>query len=159
MDIKRFKRYNLTIIKLCVILGLLSGCGNKKEIDEELVPFNTKFERIAKECKLKPTDSSLKFSTSREKLYGWCQRFDGEVLINRRNWHTLSTVQKEQLVFHELGHCRLNQDHNDDDLNVMNTGGFIDEETYTEHYNYFIRKLFVGCKAPLFKKFEYKEIK
>lgn len=149
----------MTIIKLCVILGLLAGCGNKKEIDEELAPFNTKFERIAKECDIDLKPSSLKFSTSREKLYGWCQRFGGEVLINRRNWHTLSAVQKEQLVFHELGHCRLNQVHNDDDLNVMNTAGFIDEETYTEYYNYFIRRLFVGCKAPFFKKFKYKEIK
>lgn len=138
---------------------MLASCRSSTDVDSELIPFNNKFERIAKECQVELYDASLKFASTREKLYGWCRPYSGSVLINSRHWNKLTAVKKEQLIFHELGHCRLDQKHDDDDLNIMNTKGFIDEETYTEYYNYFIRKLFVGCKAPLFKKFKYKEIK
>jgi uncharacterized protein YecA (UPF0149 family) len=150
----------LTIIKLyaIVLLGLLVSCS-KTRIDDSLLAYNKRFETIAKECDIDLNSSSLEFTNSDEKLYGWCQYYPNGIKISVRGWSELPRTTKEQLIFHEMGHCRLDQPHDDEDLNVMNTVGFIDRQTYIKYYDYFIRKLFVGCKTPLFKKFKYKDIK
>jgi len=43
-----------------------------------------------------------------------------EILISKEVWKGLSPDQKEELVFHELGHCELNLGHIDGQY--MNTG-------------------------------------
>ena len=150
----------MTTIKLCaiVLLTLLVSCSIDT-IDDNLLAYNKRFELIAKECDIDLNSSSLEFTKSDRKSHGWCQYYPKAIKINTTGYTELSRVEKEQLIFHELGHCRLDQPHDDEDLNVMNTVGFIDRQTYIKYYDYFIRKLFVGCKAPLLKKFKYKEIK
>jgi flagellin-specific chaperone FliS len=80
------------------------------------------------------------------------------IKINKRSWVALTEIQKEQLIFHELTHCLLDQDHDDLGLNVMNTHGFIYKQLYVEYYDYFIRRLFLECRKPLYEKFKYEEI-
>ena len=150
----------MTIIKLCVtvLLALLVSCS-KTRVDDRLLSYNKRFESIAKECEVDLNSSSLEFTNLNDRLYGRCQYYPNVIKISTSGWTELSRTGKEQLIFHEMGHCRLDQPHDDDNLNVMNTVGFIDRQTYIKYYDYFIRKLFVGCKAPLLKKFKYKEIK
>ena len=46
--------------------------------------------------------------------YNFCQRL---VVLNSGKWGGLTLSQKEQLVFHELGHCVLEASHLDDETN------------------------------------------
>lgn len=51
-------------------------------------------------------------------VVGQCTRREGElnrVAVDRNYWRNLSTLDKEFLVFHELGHCVLNREHIEDE--------------------------------------------
>ena len=43
---------------------------------------------------------------------GSCRMATGLVKINRALWLTLSAGSREELIFHELGHCALSRNHN-----------------------------------------------
>lgn len=50
------------------------------------------------------------------KYAGVCLKYSNgyrEIQINSTHWKNYSLEQKEQLVYHELGHCVLNRGHND----------------------------------------------
>lgn len=147
----------MTIIKLCVILGLLLFVSCKKEIDNDLLVYSERFQAIAKECNTEVSDYSIAFTETKEKLYGLCRPVFRKVLINKKHWVKLTTTKKEQLIFHELAHCGLAQEHDDTALNIMNTLGFIPAKIYRKHYDYFIKRLFPDCKTT--NTFKYKELK
>jgi len=73
------------------------------------------------------------------------------ILISRQYWEASSDLDREQLIFHELGHCVLGRDHNDEitvledgetvPLSLMNTY-VIEEEHYTRYREEYIRELF-----------------
>lgn len=44
--------------------------------------------------------------------YVWSDGYR-EIEINSKSWSSFSEEQKEQLIFHELGHCVFNLDHDD----------------------------------------------
>jgi hypothetical protein len=49
--------------------------------------------------------------------YVWSDGYR-EVQINSKYWYSFSEDQKEQIVFHELGHCVFNLNHDDSTLAV-----------------------------------------
>lgn len=56
------------------------------------------------------------FKNIEEKYAGVCLKYsDGykEIRINPVYWNNYSLEQKEQLIYHELGHCIFNRGHND----------------------------------------------
>jgi hypothetical protein len=148
--------------KLLFAILLLSSCSflTDTEIDSELQPYLNKYISYAKECRVPITDSGLTLSLDKTKstTFGYCRTMFNTIKINKRSWVALTEIQKEQLIFHELTHCLLDQDHDDLGLNVMNTHGFIYKQLYVEYYDYFIRRLFLECRKPLYEKFKYEEI-
>jgi len=78
------------------------------------------------------------------------------MVMNNLYWKHLHKNQREQLVFHELGHCLLKLGHDDTETSLMNSADFMPKEWYVYDYDNLIRKLFVGCKNP--EPFKYEEI-
>lgn len=65
------------------------------------------------------------------RVVGQCTRRENErnmVTVDRSYWRTISPLDKEFLVFHELGHCALNRDHLEEEkpdgwcLSIMGSG-------------------------------------
>jgi Zn-dependent protease with chaperone function len=92
---------------------------------------------------------------SKPQTVAWCNEWNsGErnVEVSQPHWNSMSESQKEELIFHELGHCELNLDHDDTyDTNdscptsLMNPYVFGNYETtncYIPKYDYYMRQLF-----------------
>lgn len=47
---------------------------------------------------------------------------DREIKIDRGYWHIIDSDTKEQLIFHELGHCALDRMHEEDILTITKDG-------------------------------------
>ena len=55
------------------------------------------------------------FKKMERRYAGVCIKYSSgykEIQINPAHWENYSLEQKEQLIYHELGHCVLNRDHN-----------------------------------------------
>lgn len=75
-------------------------------------------------------------------ILGQCISYsDGskEVIINERNWDRMDILEKEYVVFHELGHCVLNRSHDNSKnsngicRSIMQGGDGQCESRYTEN--------------------------
>lgn len=74
-----------------------------------------------------------------------------EIRINKIYWESYSREQKEQLIFHELGHCVLNRGHDDSLIfntncpnSIMRSFMFSQHEIntcYLPNYNYYMEDL------------------
>ncbi|MEM9548245.1 MAG: hypothetical protein AAGA77_19845 [Bacteroidota bacterium] len=116
------KNYLFVLLAAC----LVSSCAHKVDgvrLDEELEPFWILFEEEAAE-------RGIVFDNGVEQIEGYlqnivdngvigaCRRNDGEgrnrsVFIDKPYWVTATQLEKEYVVFHELGHCFLLLDHDD----------------------------------------------
>lgn len=84
--------------------------------------------------------------------YKWTNGY-AEVHIKRSFWEVATEEQREELIFHELGHCHLNRGHNDDRIiiggyscpeSIMNSQVFHVGEIdncYKVDYNHYITEL------------------
>lgn len=71
-----------------------------------------------------------------------------EILIKESYWKTLSSVCRRLLVYHEMGHCILNQDHRDGYPSVMNSSnGYC--ELYDKHENMFLEEFFIRSSVAI----------
>lgn len=141
-----------------IILSVLSFCfacskGNQPEtfvvehfIDNRLSIYFDSFKTEAAKRNLvidyeeMEIDGYIQFIRERG-VAGQCQSYvDGStrVQISPSYWQTATDLQKEFLVFHELGHCALKREHLDEaDENgtcksMMNSGGQFCDVNYTE---------------------------
>ena len=116
------KSYTYLFLSVC----LLYSCANKVDgvrMDEELVPYFMIFEEEA-------AKRGVVFDNSVEQIEGYlqnivdngvigaCRRNDGpevnrSVFFDKEYWNTATNLEKEYVVFHELGHCFLLLDHDD----------------------------------------------
>lgn len=118
---------------LIVIVLVTSSCGlildgdvkegqtrQFSETNSVLLPYVVSFEEQAKvqlsDDKFKVGDVPVNFGDTTDTKYdGVCIKYpDGtrEILLKKKWFDKASEVQKEILIFHELGHCRLNRKHN-----------------------------------------------
>ncbi len=87
-------------------------------------------------------------------VLGWCKPWFSprEILLDEEYWQSAGTLDREQLVFHELGHCALDREHNEtwarDDwpTSIMYPSNEIDQHKYAAWYDYYIKELFTGKK-------------
>ncbi len=113
-------------ILFAVVFILMSSCTNKEDgviLDERLVPF---FEIFKEEA----AKRDVVFDNSVEQIEGYIQSVAGQSVIGicKRNenvekhrqlifdspyWKTATKLEKEYVVFHELGHCFLGLGHDD----------------------------------------------
>jgi hypothetical protein len=111
----------------------ITACTHKVDgviVDEELVPF---YESFAEEA----AKRGIVFDNAEEQIEGYIQSIasDGVLGACRRNednddspqifldkpyWKTATTLEKEYVMFHELGHCFLKLGHDDSEDDVGN---------------------------------------
>jgi len=128
------RQLKIYAILFCVCL---TACSKDTSIDDSLQPF---YDRFIDEAKLRDIDFTkedllvdLRIGEipDNPSFLGICNYFgpdlNQEVLINILFWELLSPIDKEKLVFHELGHCVLNRQHRNDKaangfcMSIMNT--------------------------------------
>ncbi len=117
-----FKSYLYLLFAVCIT----TSCANKVDgvrLDEELEPFFIIFEEEA-------AKRGVVFNNEVEQIEGYlqnivdngvigaCRRNDGEdrnrsIFFDEPYWVTATRLEKEYVVFHELGHCFLELDHDD----------------------------------------------
>ena len=98
---------------LMVSLFSIASCGNvvvskMVESDEALVPYVQRFQQEYGAT----VNISVTFGEMAANFAGLCYYSPyRHVTINKSIWQRLDESQKEQLVYHELGHCVLNHGH------------------------------------------------
>ena len=92
-------------MKLFSLLLLLTcGCAS----DPAFILYKIKFERVI-EVKVKRVQ--MYFGDAKG-YAAYCEhRFFSRVVVDKGHWDNLSLLDRELLVFHELGHCVLDADH------------------------------------------------
>ena len=116
---------HLVIGAICCLVMLGSACEKEEailsKVDEDLQPY---FERFDVEATARGLDFSLEMeeleadilSISRDGVLGQCHYSDEApniVEIDDEFWARATDLEKEYVVFHELGHCVLGRDHDD----------------------------------------------
>lgn len=100
---------------------MLAGCTDEVETDAELIPF---FDLFASEAAKRGV--TVDYEASRiegliqeigdDVVLGQCFRNENrprKVIVDETYWNGASQLNKEFLIFHELGHCFLDRDHDD----------------------------------------------
>lgn len=105
----------IKIVALSFLFLSLIGCGKDVKSGSIEAPFTdyvASFEAAFNVSHGK-TSVAMTDSLDRPELTGMCVGNDEvrTVLILRAYWEKASNLQKEQLIFHELGHCVLNLPH------------------------------------------------
>lgn len=103
------------LLKLLCLALSLSGCGPvpDSQIEPDLAHYVATFEQA--------WGSKVNFPVSQAvidpQFGGVCYNMNSpsrHVVINATYWSSLSESAKEQLIFHELGHCALGRQHRGD---------------------------------------------
>lgn len=112
---------------------LLQSCAGQKEktnqlqIGSDFTQFISNFESVSgsKGQALSIEDLIVQFgSTPTMNETGVCEITDGEtpiVTINEKIWLNLNTMDRQEVIFHELGHCVLRRKHQEGTVTV---GGY-----------------------------------
>jgi hypothetical protein len=134
---------------LMIILAMFLGaCGRETEIIVETpdYPPNLKVygaqesaKELVEKFRQEGWSRGVPIDTSRVTLYftkdeitvseaittlGACYKPDNQrrtVIINENHWENSDGIKRMVLIFHELGHCILNKDHDDTKLSIMNS--------------------------------------
>lgn len=116
------------------------------DIDDTLRPYYDDFAREAQARGIEvdygdvPISASLS-QTLNVNVAGTCLRRDNaenEIRINRNYWNSADELEREFVMFHELGHCFLNRDHTEETypdgtcISIMASGTGSCDENYTE---------------------------
>lgn len=117
---------------------------------------------LAQQCGISYNDVFLRIEMDvlkNPRYVAVCRYTENTIIVSTTIWKRLSIAEREQTILHELGHCLLNQRHDDTETNLMSSVGFMSEKHYVKYYDYLIRRLFKDCKKPLYEKFKYEEVK
>lgn len=129
---------------------LFSSCGPiNTHVDSELVPYFDRFEKIIG-VSTKGVNGMF-ISLDAPKLGQCVNGYRKEVQIDPQVWMSADDDAKEQLVFHELGHCAMNMGHIPDyftdgpmygcPVSIMSPYGFGDWYCYTQNKEYYYQEL------------------
>lgn len=123
-------------------------------IDKEIKPYVNQFLKYCHQYEKNCSDISnyriqLDDMTALKVFFpgvvGACTRADKTIVINKHFWKEESPARREQLVFHELGHCILELDHvQPEQIHVMNPS-VLPGNVYLMFYSILQNELF-GCK-------------
>lgn len=150
--IEVLKLLRLATMGLIVFLLLITPPNIKKSQDPEVKPYVNEFIRLGrlfriKHIKEKVNGIIIKFGQVKDKEYANCNYFYNEITINKKAWAKLSHENKEELIFHELGHCVLNiQKHRE--VGIMKAVGLHHPLEYRFNYEFLINDLFSRKSNP-----------
>jgi len=137
-------------IKLLLLL-LFSACGQRLELngfDEYVKGFEV--ESSSRGNKVTVTNLIIEFTTKlNQYTYGVCLLRSNDtprIQINKNVWFYLSDATREELMFHELGHCVLFRKHEES----VNNGAAIsimypyilNDIFYSNNRSYYLDELF-----------------
>lgn len=127
---KRIKAFSLCLF-------MTSSCGFASF---ESQYFEFFVEAYSRNCAVIPVDAY--FARLEDKVAGYCIPGFG-ILINENRWHSMSLMEKRELMFHELGHCTLGLEHTESGLMapVMHS-----EEEIKKNWDKWVEELFTVCK-------------
>ena len=117
-----------------VVITILFGCSKYDYSNSELnnSEFQPYVDTFLAEANIRGYDidlNSISFylaDIENENVGGLCNQRKEEIIIDKDGWESLTEINKELLIFHELGHCILGRDHrnetseNGDCLSIMN---------------------------------------
>lgn len=125
----------------------------------------TQFEQAGRQysgnASFKVTDVPVNFgNTENEKFEGVCFSYpDGttEVIIRETWWNSASQALKESLLFHELGHCVLGRDHDNEAFDIdgsshkasMMNSVIVNSSQYSRYRAGYLTELFTFSKQTL----------
>jgi len=148
-----YKRLKISTVRtafLCVTIAFFCGISCSKDqaelfVDNSLLEY---FDRFADEAAKR--NVTVDFEASRVSAYikeinspnviGQCvhdSKKPNTVIVDRTYWENANELEKEFLVFHELGHCVLNREHIDDAddngncISIMTSGSIQCRINYT----------------------------
>lgn len=122
-----------------------------QKTDPEFTPYIQEFEKYYNNKVKTPIIFGNDFEKS---TIGVCITYNKHIKIiqiNPRFWNVANQYEKEALIFHELGHCELDKDHNDGFYQFkehqtipasLMRSQLLDSNTYTTYRNYYIYELF-----------------
>ena len=144
-----FKYVNKIVFVL--IFSLAASCGPKQyTIDPEFKPYVSHFEQLSG----KKVDFDMVFDDLPTDKVGVCYSWYSyrKIKVDRMAWEEFLDFQREELIFHELGHCVLDRKHKEDmvlsingdriEASIMNPYIFYDQWDYTYYHEYYMRELF-----------------
>lgn len=135
------------------------------QTDSVFKPYVEKFEFHGRQefndSNFKVGDIPINFGdTTNPKYDGVCLVYPDEtkeIIIKKSWWESAHPIQREIMVFHELGHCRLGRTH-EDELIPFNNGNvkasimnpvIPDVSTYQQHEEGYISELFTYSRNRL----------
>lgn len=100
-----------------IILATLLGCSTyvpNVKLEVSVIPHVKEFEMLCN-CK---TNIPIHFVDLEKDIIGKCWWFKGPaslryIELDTKYWLKSNYYQREEVIFHEFGHCILNREHND----------------------------------------------
>lgn len=156
---------------LIVLTFITSACGEvipnvsgnehvaSLSIEYKYVPYVKEFENraalIGSNVKVKDLRIRSVPSISEQNVVAQCQKNPGQsplIIVSQVYWPQFDVKMREELIFHEMGHCVLNRGHRPDEnnempLSIMNPvifGGL----AYLGNYNHYMHELFFQADLP-----------
>lgn len=155
---------------MITLIPFIYSCGPKPSligtmvsIDPTFQPYVDRFIEVAKEQGKDIQINNLIVSFDKKvieaKALGICTTGNGitpTITINPEAWKYWDDnnmeSSKEQVMFHELGHCVLNREHNEVTVKTLDTNSniqvsimfpyFMDSKYYEGNYNHYVNELF-----------------
>lgn len=129
-----------TSLAIVVSLSMMS-CGQDNFrsqypsfVDPEFVSYVADFES---KMNLKAFYITIKFGDLPGRVMGQCSLWDDgqrEIIIDTAYWDRENEIGREQLMYHELGHCAMNLDHNSATVLDPNTNQVIEASIMNPYY-------------------------
>lgn len=149
-------------MKYLFLVLFLPGCmpfayAPKNKVDPALESQFTKFMELSaqKNVSIQAESITIEFTTHFNEPFwvGSClvgKNVQPRIRILQSYWITASDARKEQLMFHELGHCLLGREHdqlmtvdqNETIPQSIMTSVMFDDRIYLRHHDYYIHELF-----------------
>jgi len=129
---------------------ILSSCGSSVLLIEQ--EFQEYIDRFEKYGNIIIVDLNIHFGSIEDPfVMGFCKWGHSgtpEIVISFYHWDYITTdLEKESLVFHELGHCVLDRRHREDVLDNMAPASImypfaLSHNVYYNNHQYYIEELF-----------------
>lgn len=109
-----------TVLHIATVALVLSGCGTRMTVDPSLRPTVNQFLQDSQAHGVYVDASHLRAyldpglvyaASGKLETVGLCDMASGVVTISPDYWGIADQAQRENLVYHELGHCLLNRLH------------------------------------------------
>lgn len=120
-------------LAISVVLFSASSCAPKEkqhesflQIDSAFQDYVNTFEQVAAQegTPLTISDLVISFGTTpslnETGVCEWTENETPKIIVNQRIWNTLNDYDKQEVLFHELGHCVLRRIHQSGEMSAYN---------------------------------------